>query len=73
MTDDRSRVPRVQAQALVRDGLLKRRRGGWYEVVGGDISRTPEHAGRHVNEVLALEEADERKAKYLREGGFLLS
>ena len=38
------------AWALVRDGLLKRRRGGWYEVVGGDIGRIREYAGRHVNE-----------------------
>src|ERR1700681_991326 len=39
------------AWALVRDGLLKRRRGGWYEVVGGNIALIPEHAGRQVSKI----------------------
>jgi hypothetical protein len=39
------------ADALVRDGLLRRRRGGWYDVVGGDFGLLPEEAGRQVDEI----------------------
>ena len=40
----------AMAQALVRDGLLKRRRGGWYEVLL-DVHRLPEHARCQVTEI----------------------
>jgi hypothetical protein len=39
------------ADALVRDGLLTRRRGGWYEVLGGHMGLLPEDAGRQVDQI----------------------
>jgi hypothetical protein len=40
----------AMAQALVRDGVLKRRRGGWYEVLI-NVHLLPEPARRQVTEI----------------------